>query len=90
MDVVITEGRYYYFLVPIFLWGPNLSHFGLFVLGYTFFLQSFGVIGQNQKYHLLNEDVQETYKKTSYEQIGVKNKIKMNTIILFTKTDFLN
>ena len=34
---------------PIFEWGCDLSHFGLFVLGFTHFLQSFWVMGPNRK-----------------------------------------
>ena len=34
--------------------GCDLSHFGLFELEYTRFLQGFGVMGQNRKYELLD------------------------------------
>ena len=53
VDDVRTEVRYDHLSAPNFWKGYNLSHFGLFVLGSTYFLQSFGVMGQNRKYQLL-------------------------------------
>ena len=49
----ITEVRYDYFPAPDIFCGCNLSRFGLFLLGSTRFLQSFGGMGQNRKYEFL-------------------------------------
>ena len=52
------------YLGPIFFHGCNLSHFGIFVLGYTRFYIFFGVMGKNQNYELLYQDVQKIYRET--------------------------